>query len=258
VRENAIGICASVTQAPVLAAAGADFIEENVQRFLVPLQPDAAFRPLPAALPVYAANSFLPGDLKCVGPAVDSARLRQYATTAFRRARQAGIEVIVFGSGGARQIPDGFSHREAEQQFVALLRTLGPLAGDHGVMLVVEPLNQGECNFINSVAEAAALVEAAGQPHVRVLADFYHMMRDGQSPADIVTHGKLLRHVHIAERAKRTPPGTAGDDFRPYLTALRQIGYRGAICIESQWSDLAAEAAGGVQSLRQQWAQTAG
>ena len=245
-----IGICTSLTNAVTLQAAGVDFVEENVQSFLQPEHPDFSIQP--AALPVRVANCFLPAALKCVGPAVDLPRLVRYADNAFQRAHQAGIEIIVFGSGGARQLPDAFTKSKAEEQFVTMLREIGPLASQHGVMLVIEPLNRGECNFINSVPEAAALVAACNQPNVQVLADFYHMLRDGQTPDDIRRHGLRLRHVHIAERAQRTAPGVAGDDFRPFLKALAQVNYQGAISIEANWGDLSVEAGRAVVELRRQ------
>jgi len=246
----AIGICTGLANAAALKAAGADFVEANVQNFLQPEQPD--FSVQPAAVPVRAANCFLPAALKCVGPVVDLPRLMRYAGRAFQRAHQAGIDIIVFGSGGARQLPDGFSKSTAEEQFVAFLRELGPLAGQHGVTVVVEPLNRAECNFINSVPEGATLVDACNHPNIQLLADFYHMLRDGQPPDDIRRHGALLRHVHVAEKEKRTAPGVAGDDFRPFLKALNQVKYRGAISIEANWGDLPAEAGRAVVELRRQ------
>ena len=245
-----VGICTGQANAAALQAAGADFVEENVQSFLLPEQPDFSFQP--AALPVRRANCFLPAALKCVGPVVDMARLLRYASVAFQRAHQAGIDIIVFGSGGARQIPDGLSKSIAEQQFAMLLRELGPLAANQGVAVVIEPLNRMECNFINSVPEAAALVAACNHPNIQLLADFYHMLRDDQSPDDIRRHGARLRHVHLAEQANRTPPGVAGDDFRPFLKALAQVNYRGAISIEANWGDLPAEAGHAVAELRRQ------
>jgi sugar phosphate isomerase/epimerase len=187
---------------------------------------------------------------------VDQARLVRYAATAFQRARQAGIEIIVFGSGGARQIPDGFSQAKAEEQFLAYLKELGPLAAQHNVTVVIEPLNAAECNFILSVPEADALVQAANHPNIGVLADFYHMTRQGQTPDDIRRHGARLRHVHVAENADRTAPGIAGDDFRPFLRALRDTGYRGAIAIECKWRDFAADVRTGVAALRRQLTDT--
>ena len=60
-----IGIC---TGHPG-SLAGVDFIEENVQGYLQPEQ--AQFTPAARTLPTRAANCFLPGALKCVGPEVD-------------------------------------------------------------------------------------------------------------------------------------------------------------------------------------------
>ncbi|MCG3147071.1 MAG: hypothetical protein PCFJNLEI_00508 [Verrucomicrobiae bacterium] len=241
-----IGICTAVTTPP---PAG-DFIEENVQRYLRPEQPD--FTPVPTALPVRAANCFLPGTLKCVGTTVDQARLIAYATTAFHRAQQAGIELIVFGSGAARQIPDGFSRAKAEAQFVTYLKEIAPLADRHGVTLVIEPLNAAECNFILSVPEADTVAQACGHPRIAILADFYHMLQQDQAPDDIRRHSSRLRHIHVAEKAKRTAPGLAGDDFRPYLRALNQIGYRGRLALECIWQDYANDVRTGVAELRRQ------
>ena len=70
------------------------------------------------------------------------------------------------------------------------------------------------------------------------------MLRENEGPDALVDAGPLLRHVHIAEKDRRTPPGVAGDDFRPYLRALRRAGYAGDISIECRWDDLAASCGG--------------
>ena len=258
--EPRVGVCGA--HAELCAVAGAiDFAEEAVQRLLVPEQPDAAFsRPAAAALatlPIAAANGFLPGDLRSTGPAVDPERLQRYATAAFRRARQLGIGIIVYGSGASRQVDAGFDRARAEQQFVEALRTVGPPAAAAGVTVVVEPLNTAECNLVNSVTEGAEAVRAADHPHVLLLADLYHMLREDESPDAIERAGALIRHVHVAEKAERTPPGVAGDDFRPYLRALARSGYRGAYALECRWRDRLAQAPPGVAELRRQLASVA-
>jgi aminobenzoyl-glutamate utilization protein B len=55
-----------------------------------------------------AANVLLPATLKCSGPDIDYARLDRYAHTVFRRAKEIGMTIIVFGSAGARMVPEGF------------------------------------------------------------------------------------------------------------------------------------------------------
>lgn len=252
-----IGICASVEAAGDIAAAGAEFVEEIVQSLLVPGQDEEAFagklKPArEAALPVKAANCFLPGAMKCVGPDVDTEGLLRWAETVFRRAKAAGIETIVFGSGGARSVPEGFDRSEAMNQFVDLLKRLGPPAEGNGVTVVVEPLNSQECNFINSLAEGAEAVQRCSHESVWLLADIFHMARDGEEPEEIVRFGSLLRHTHIAEAEKRTPPGKMGDDFRPYFAALKKAGYGGAMTIECSWGDFASESASAVSYLKEQ------
>jgi sugar phosphate isomerase/epimerase len=252
-----LGVCTSIANAAAVKNAGGDYIEESVQGFLAPDKPDAEFRPKAEAaaaspLPLRACNSFLPGALKSVGPDARPDEIAAYAETAFRRAKETGITTIVFGSAGSRTIPDGFDRARARRQFIGLLRRLGPIAGANGVVIVLEPLNRDETNFVNSVAEGAAVVREVGHPNVRLLADIYHMLREAEGPDALVAAGPLLRHVHIAEKEKRTPPGVAGDDFTPYLRALRRAGYSGAISIECRWDDLAGQLPTALKTLADQ------
>lgn len=254
-----LGVCTSIANAAAARAAGFDFVEENIQNFLAPLESDDVFAPNLAAarsapVPVPAANCFLPASLKCVGPKVDTAQLLRYGETAFRRAHQAGIRHVVFGSGGARQIPDGFPPAKARAQFLQLLRDLAPLAQSHDVVVVVECLNPGECNFLNRLAEGAALVAETNHPNVRLLADLYHMSLSGDAPEEILKHGRWIEHIHVAEREGRRAPGTSGEDFGPCLRALKAINYPGVISYECNWKNMAEESPASIKSFRQQLA----
>ena len=254
-----LGVCTSIENSPAARAAGFDFVEEHVQKFFLPGEPDDVFqaklRALPnPALPVPAANCFLPGALKCVGPGIDRKRLLAYALTVFSRAHMAGVPLIVFGSGAARAIPDGFPPAEARGQFLWLLHELAPHAQAFGVTVLVECLNPRECNFINRLAEGAALVAETAHPNVRLLADLYHMTLGGDAPEEILAHGRWLDHVHVADTEGRAAPATSGQDFGPYLRALKSINYRGAISFECTWKNLAEEAPASVKGFRTQLA----
>ena len=157
-----------------------------------------------------------------VGPSTDHDKILAWAETTFRRAERAGIRYIVFGSGKSRKVPDGFSRETAEEQFVRLCKRLGPVAARYRVTVVIEPLNSRETNLINSVSEGASIVERVNHKNIRLLCDLFHMTADGEPPQAIVDAGKHIRHCHIAEAAERTAPGTDGDDFRPYLRALKK------------------------------------
>lgn len=250
------GVCCAPGSAAAAAKAGFDFIEGAVGGFLKPREPQAAFQAAldevrAAPLPCPVVNCFVPGDLKITGPAVNLPALRDYVTTVFERAEQAGVEVIVFGSGGARAIPDGFAREAAREQLVAFGSMLAPLARDHGVTVVVEPLNRKECNVLNSVGECAALVRDVAHPGLRLLVDAYHFLRDNDSLDDLAAHGGLLAHVHIATVANRLAPGVEPCDFGPFFRTLARTGYDGRISIEASLPDLERNLAAALPVLRQ-------
>ncbi len=253
-----IGFCTDpATLASLPFRPECDFIEGHVVNFMIPEAPDADWAPRAAALracgyPMPAANVLLPPALKVSGPDLDYARLDRYAHTVFRRAKEIGMTLIVFGSAGARMVPEGFSSATAFEQYVDILKQFGPLAEENGVTIVVEPLNRGECNLVNTVLEGAEAVRRANTHGVQLLVDIFHMLRNGESPDDIVKVGPLIRHAHIAENKDRAAPGTHNEDLRPYLRALRQAGYNARLALEPTWTDLPRQLGPALANLRAQ------
>ena len=252
-----IGVCTSVTNADMLAAHGYTFIEESVGRFLMPTQSDEEFNKMlqqaqNAAIPVKACNSFIPGSLKSVGPDAVHPEILEFMEIAFRRAQKAGVEYIVFGSGGSRAVPEGFSKDNALRQFIDLCSQMAPIAARYNVVVVLEPLNKKECNLINSVLEGGEIVEEVNHPNFRLLADVYHMLMDGEGPESIEKYGHLIEHTHIAEKEGRAAPGTHNEDFTAYFKALKNVGYKGMMSIECRWEDLEAQAASSLETIRNQ------
>ena len=235
---SAIGITAAIERAAELKALGADFIVETVAGFLMPFASDAEFAAhrasaLAAALPVRGCNSFLRDpSLICVGPRADHPRVLAYTATACARLRSIGGEYIVFGSNTARQIPAGWSKPQADGQFIALLRAMSTIAQENRITIGVEMQRREECNYLNHIEEVVNVVAATNHPNIRVLADLYHMRVAGDSPEQLARAMPWVGVVELAERAQRTLPGVAGDDFRPYFSALSQAGYRGLVDIE--------------------------
>jgi sugar phosphate isomerase/epimerase len=232
------GICAPVESAADLKAAGADFVEENVQTFLQGGVDDSQWkgpeRLRGAALPVLAANSLLPQELKIVGPDLDPQALRQYVTSVVRRSHWAGIKTLVFGSAGARNVPDGFSHQKAREQILEFLNMAVGLAAEQGITLVIEPLNRQESNIINSVSEAMFYVKRVNHPNVRCLVDSYHFWVDDDSLEDLKLAMPWIAHAHVADKAGRVAPGQSEtSDYQPFFRAMKQSDYRGAISVEA-------------------------
>ncbi len=244
------GVCVDPQMASAVAAAGFDFIELNVQGHLKTMEEEPAFsaelaRIKAAPLPAIAANSFVPGNLKITGPEPASdAALEAYARRTFKRAHAAGVATVVFGSGGARAIPDGFDRGQAWEQLVRFGKMLGPVAEKYGVTVVVEPLNKtrGECNVLTSVGESAQYVKDVDHPSMMLLVDGYHWGLDNDSYDDLVANAYLLRHVHIATVEHRLPPGFEPSDFSSFFRALKAGGYDGPISIEAKWDNVEEQA----------------
>ena len=236
------GICSPPDRAEKLKEAGFEFIECSVGAILKPETPDAVFAPefdrlKACALPIRSCNGFIPGKFRLTGPATMHGEALEYAFTACRRAEAIGIRHIVFGSGGARKIPEGFDAGKAKSQFVEFCRRLGKRISDFNLTIVLEPLNKGETNLLNSVTEGIAYVDAISHPRIRLLADFYHMLKEGEGPDAIRAAGGRIRHCHIAELAGRKAPGTKGEDLSGYFKALKDILYSGGVSCECGWPE---------------------
>jgi len=236
------GVCGGPDVAAVAAVAGYDYFEWSVGDCLKPLDGQAAFdaalaQVKAAPIPCEALNCFVPANLKITGNAVDDAALDRYVQTVMERAERAGVSVIVFGSGGARAIPDGFDPAAAHRQLVTFGRMAAAHAAAHGVVVAVEPLNDKECNVLTGVAESASYVREVDRPALRLLVDGYHWMRGKGTVAEITAAGPLLVHTHIATEANRRAPGAEPCDFAPFFNALKRAGYQGCMSFEGGLTD---------------------
>ena len=219
--------------------AGFDYAEVPVSELIKPGEPqgafeDAAARFLAAGLPIESCNMFLAPGLRCTGPDADHARIADYAAGVFARLRAAGAATMVFGSGWARAVPDGWPRERADEQFTSLLASLGPLAEAEGVSLVLEPLARVECNFLNTPEEGARFARESGSAAVGVLADSFHWLRNGEGPETIAAARDRFRHAHVSTVPGRLMPGREPCDLGPFFGALAAIGYDGRVTVEAK------------------------
>lgn len=203
---------------------GIGFEEENAD--------EIAKRIGSAPLPVKTICGFI-GDpegrgLMVVGPDRDSKRLKEYVTGLFDRMQLVGVEVIGYGSGGSRWVPEGFDRDLALNQVVDFLQMCGEIGESRSVITTLEPYNRDDANLLNTVPDACALVKKIDHPNVKLMADFFHMKLNGESFDELQDAGPYLAHAHIAEPG-RGRPATYPSDHSEYLHALRLAGYDGRV-----------------------------
>ncbi|SAK61529.1 xylose isomerase domain-containing protein [Caballeronia fortuita] len=229
-----LGWCGPLRHAPLMQQAGLDYIEAQ----LVPLhiEDDAAFaqaKSLIKALPLPAlAFSYLfPHDFRLVGPDKNDARNRAYFDRVVHLLAMANARVVVLGSGWTRNIPDGWTRRDAEDDFLHALDWCADALCGCGTTLVIEPLNRKESTLVNSVADGARLAHTLNRPEVRALADFYHMDEEAEPLGEVNAHAGSLAHVHLADTG-RLNPGTGSYDYAAFFGHLKAGGYTGLLSSE--------------------------
>jgi sugar phosphate isomerase/epimerase len=233
------GCCGGIADAPLIHDAGFDYIELPVGT-LMSATDEAAYRRImdeirAMGVPVEACNVFIPATLKITGPEVAREPLWQYAETALQRMGEIGVRVCVFGSGGARSIPDGFDRATAGDQLAAFLDHVQEASARHAVRVVIEPLNRAESNVFNSVAESDDFTQARGLAGIGVLADLYHLSVEGETYDGMVAAGDRLGHVHVADADRSAPGEGAPTDYAGFFQTLKRMDYAGTISIEARW-----------------------
>ncbi|MBO5201944.1 MAG: sugar phosphate isomerase/epimerase [Lentisphaeria bacterium] len=251
-RSIRFGYCCSPEETALYAEAGFDFFECNASAVLC--QDDYKERIANAALPCLSANCFIPGNLKITGKNVDRAALMAHAEKVITRAGECGIPVIVFGSGGARDVPEGFSVENAAAQILDFVRDLIPVLEKSGVTLVLEPLGIPDSNIINSVGAGAALVNRVDHPNMKLLADSYHFYKSDNALESLAWNAPHLRHIHVATSPDRLAPGMQEWDLTEFFSVLKHSGYSCGISVECfGGADKKTEAETAIAVLRKTW-----
>jgi D-psicose/D-tagatose/L-ribulose 3-epimerase len=249
-----VGYCTPLRNIDAARAAGFDYVELSTSEIAGLADAEyeqAVTRIRNTGIPVPAANLFLPAAIKVTGADIDRVQQMTYVEKAFSRLARLGAQIVVFGSGGARRVPDGFPKSQAFQQLVEFGRRVAPAARAHGITIAIEPLRREETNIINSAAEGLDLVNAIDDPNFQLMVDFYHLASEKEDPAIILRAGTHIRHLHVANPQGRVFPRRWDEyDYAPFFAALRQIGYDKRISVEASTQDLPADAPLAIALLR--------
>lgn len=138
---------------------------------------------------------------------------------------------LVHGSPAQRRVAEASDAKRAEEAWALAAEA----AQKAGVVYCLEPLAQPDCNFINTLAEASALVQRIGNPAFRSMIDtLASSLMEVEPVADVIRKWMptgLVQHVQLNDRNKRGP-GEGDDKFAPVLAALKETGYDGWVAME--------------------------
>jgi D-psicose/D-tagatose/L-ribulose 3-epimerase len=250
-----VGLCTALKDIDAARTAGFEYLELGTSEIAALSDADyesALTRIKQLGLPVPVTNLFLPATLKVTGPEVDREEQIRYVRKAFARLSRLGTGIVVFGSGGARRVPEGFPKDDAFKQLVEFGRRIALEARTHNITIAVEPLRRQETNIINSAAEGLELVNAVDHPNFQLMIDFYHLASEREDPAIVLRAREHLRHLHMANPQGRVFPLKWDEyDYAPFFANLRMIGYDKRISIEASAKEFPLDAPRAISLLRQ-------
>jgi hydroxypyruvate isomerase len=137
----------------------------------------------------------------------------------------------------ADDIP-GMSQEQMHANVVTALKRVAPLAEEHDLTLILEPMNirvdhKGHCLY--GSAPTMKICEQVGSTHVKINWDLYHMQI---TEGDLCGHlkqgleNKTIGYLQLADHPGRHEPGTGEIHYNRVLKEAHDLGYRGYVGLE--------------------------
>ena len=138
---------------------------------------------------------------------------------------------LVHGSPAQRRVTTSDDASRAEEAWILAAEQ----AAQARVAYCIEPLATPDCNFVNTLAEAAEIVRRIGNPALRIMVDtLAASLMEPEPVADTIRRWMptgLVAHIQFNDRNRRGP-GQGDDRFAPVVRALRETGYGGWVAME--------------------------
>ncbi|MDA7907176.1 sugar phosphate isomerase/epimerase, partial [bacterium] len=122
---------------------------------------------------------------------------------------------------------------------VDCVRQLGLYAGERDLDIALE-LEPFRLSLLNSVPEMVRFIDDVGLPNVKANIDVSHLVLSDTSPSELEAFRDKATHVHISDCDGKVhgdlPPGRGVVKFAPFLQAIKDLEFDGAISLELEYS----------------------
>lgn len=169
------------------------------------------------------------------GMACDPARVGEFQDSVARAlayAPQLGVRQLHCLAG---IVPAGLPIAQAHATYVDNLRFAAARLAEHGLDLLIEPINTFDmpAYFLSGSAQAAAIIAECAVPNLFLQFDVYHMQRmEGDVAGSIARYLPLIRHMQVADTPGRHEPFSGEIDFATLFAGIDRLGYQGWIGCE--------------------------
>ena len=116
---------------------------------------------------------------------------------------------------------------------------LGDYAADLGLDIVIE-LEPFHMSLVNTIDEMDRFLTDVDRPAVKANIDISHMVLSDSPPESLAALKGRAGHVHISDCDGKVhgdlPPGQGVVPFVPYLQAIKDLDFDGAISLELEYA----------------------
>lgn len=148
-------------------------------------------------------------------------------------AKQLGCKTIIATIGNTY---DDEAYELSRRRVVRHLAEVCRVAEDHGLTLVIEPLNtlvDHHGYWMTRMSQAVDLVQEVGSPAAKILMDLYHQqVSEGNLISNLNAYHDAIGHYHCAGVPGRHELVGGELDYGAILRAIDATGYRGYVGLE--------------------------
>lgn len=172
-------------------------------------------------------------DISCDDYAIQQNGIR-YATTLLKQIHKlGGHDVAGINYVGWNCFDGTIDKPRRTENSVSCMKEIIKVAEDLDIVYGFEVTNRFEQFMLNTASEAVEYCQRVGSPYARVQLDINHMLiEEDDIYGAVVTAGKLLSHLHVAESNRRVPMGGGFVPWKDLARGLKEIGYDRTITLE--------------------------
>lgn len=160
-------------------------------------------------------------------------RFEEEIAASCETAKKLGCRAMTVVGGNDRE---GVSQEEMHEAIIVALRRAAPVAEEHDVMLILEPMNirvdhAGHCLY--GSPDAVRICREVGSPKVKINWDLYHMqISEGDLCGRLRDGFDQVGYLQLADHPGRHEPGTGEVHYNRVLKEAWDLGYRGFVGLE--------------------------
>jgi sugar phosphate isomerase/epimerase len=226
-----------LSRAAEARAQGFDFVQSAGN--LVADLSDAEFfsektRIADAGIPLAVLSVPLPPEARVTERGFNLYAWTEHLKRAVPRMAELGCRKLLWSDGRARVLPVEGNIAGLKEQVAQFLFLLCDLAANARIAVLVEPLDPRRTNFLNSMKEVDEFLPRVGKENLASMISLRELDPIGLPTSMLGEYRRLIQYVQIEnpqvrDGARACPRRADGFDYRPFLHALKSIGYGGEI-----------------------------